>query len=221
MTPGSPPCKPCLRRTSRRLLYVFAVKRFLDIVGATLLILLLAVPMLVMAAWVRRDSQGNVIYRQKRVGYGRREFTLYKFRSMDVDADERLAGDPELSELYRANWKLVQGPTSHPLWRVSPKFSLDELPQLFNVIKGDMSLVGPRPYMPIRVARRIRRARRPDHERPSLASLACGRSRDGPRSARPIALQSTRNMSDTCGFRARHPDRLKTVKSIILKHGAF
>lgn len=127
------------------------LKRAVDIVLATLGIVVLAPLMAAVAVAVKVDSPGPVLFRQKRLGAGGRPFTIYKFRSMRSDAEEVLRSNPELLERYIANnYKLPEGqdPRVSRLGRFLRKSSLDELPQLFNVIRGDMSLVGPRPIVP-------------------------------------------------------------------------
>lgn len=127
------------------------LKRTVDLVLATLGIVVLAPLMAAVAVVVKLDSPGPVLFRQKRLGAGGRPFTIYKFRSMRSDAEEVLRSNPELLERYIANnYKLPEGqdPRISRLGRFLRKSSLDELPQLFNVIRGDMSLVGPRPIVP-------------------------------------------------------------------------
>jgi undecaprenyl-phosphate galactose phosphotransferase len=120
-------------------------------VGAILL-LLLAVPMLVIAALIRATSRGPAIFRQERIGRNGRAFTCYKFRTMFEDAEERLKEildkDPAAREEWEKYWKLKDDPRAAGVGRFLRATSLDELPQLLNVIKGEMSLVGPRPYLP-------------------------------------------------------------------------
>lgn len=110
------------------------VKRFSDIVVSTIALVVLSPVMLSIALWVKLDSKGPVIYRQERVGYKKRPFDILKFRSMRADAEE--AG-PSLSN--------VDDPRVTRAGRVLRKYRLDELPQFWNVIKGEMSIVGPRP----------------------------------------------------------------------------
>lgn len=112
-------------------------KRTLDIVGATLALVVLIVPMLLVALWIRLDSHGPALFRQKRHGLHKKPFTVYKFRSMAMHApSDRATNDFHDSHTYITS-----------LGRIIRKLSIDELPQLLNVIKGDMSLVGPRPVV--------------------------------------------------------------------------
>ncbi|BCJ49707.1 polyprenyl glycosylphosphotransferase [Actinoplanes sp. NBRC 14428] len=130
------------------------VKAVFDRVGA-LLLLLAAAPLLVaIAAIVRlgRDARGPAIFRQERVGKDGRPFMLYKFRTMHVDAEARLAELRNLNDHDGMLFKMRNDPRVTPIGRWLRRFSLDELPQLVNVIKGDMSLVGPRPPLAGEVA---------------------------------------------------------------------
>jgi undecaprenyl-phosphate galactose phosphotransferase len=129
------------------------LKRGFDLVigGA---FLLLALPVMGLIAWgVRRDSPGPVLYVRERLGWGGRPFRCYKFRTMYVDGDERLrealAEDPKLWEEWTVYRKLRgRDPRVTLIGRFLRRWSLDELPQLWNVVRGEMSLVGPRPYLP-------------------------------------------------------------------------
>ena len=115
----------------------FILKRILDIALAAALLFLLAIPMCFIALAIVLDSDGGAIFRQIRVGRGGREFVCYKFRTMYASAPDRcpksMLSDPQ---------KYVT-----PVGRLLRRTSLDELPQLFNVLVGDMSLVGPRPLV--------------------------------------------------------------------------
>lgn len=135
------------QRTARLL------KRFFDIIGASFLILVLAPLLLAIMVLIRRENKGPVIFSQPRVGYDGHHFRFYKFRSMHMNADEMLerwkTEQPGLWEEYRAsNFKLANDPRITHIGRFIRRTSLDELPQLWNVLCGDMSLVGPRPLLP-------------------------------------------------------------------------
>ena len=124
------------------------IKRVLDVVVSIMALLMIWPVMLVIALLVRRDG-GPAFYAQSRVGRNGRLFKVYKFRSMKVGAD-RLEDilSPEELELYRKEYKLVHDPRVTKLGNFLRKSSVDELPQLWNIIRGDMSLVGPRPLLP-------------------------------------------------------------------------
>lgn len=128
------------------------VKELVDRVGAALLIALLA-PVFAGIAWlIRRDSPGPVLFRQVRVGRDGREFRIYKFRTMHLDAEARLSELRHLNENDRVLFKIRDDPRVTDVGRWLRRLSLDELPQLFNVVAGQMSLVGPRPPLPQEVA---------------------------------------------------------------------
>ena len=128
------------------------LKRGMDLIGSLGLLALLGPFMLLIALWIKLDSPGPVFFRQKRLGRGFHEFDVLKFRTMVVDAEKRLqeilAQDPVAREAYEKFHKLENDPRITRSGRWLRKFSLDELPQLINVLRGEMSLVGPRAYMP-------------------------------------------------------------------------
>ncbi|MCC6849207.1 MAG: sugar transferase [Deltaproteobacteria bacterium] len=129
-------------------------KRLIDLAGATGGLLLLAPVMAAIAIAVKLDSGGPILFVQERVGLNRRRFPAYKFRTMVVDA-ERLQADLEhLNEAEGPVFKIEEDPRCTRLGRWLRRLSLDELPQLVNVLMGDMSLVGPRP-LPVRDVDRI------------------------------------------------------------------
>lgn len=128
-----------------------AVKRLVDLLGATIGLVVLSPFLLLIAAWVRWDSPGPAVFGQVRLGERGRRFRCRKFRTMRSDAEEVLRADLELQQRYVANnFKLPEAidPRLTRVGRFLRKTSLDELPQLFNVLVGDMSLVGPRPIVP-------------------------------------------------------------------------
>lgn len=130
-----------------------AVKRAVDIVGSLVLLVLTAPVMVAIAAAIRLTSGPGVLFRQQRVGRGGKPFTIYKFRTMVCDAEERLAGLIDLNDADGLLFKLVEDPRVTPIGARLRRWCLDELPQLFNVLRGDMSLVGPRPPLPSEAAR--------------------------------------------------------------------
>jgi exopolysaccharide biosynthesis polyprenyl glycosylphosphotransferase len=127
-------------------------KAVLDRVLAVAALAVLAPLLVGLAAAVRLTSPGPAIYRQRRVGQGGREFTIYKFRSMYVDADARRAALLAASDGNGVLFKMRDDPRVTRLGSVLRRYSLDELPQLVNVALGHMSLVGPRPPLPEEVA---------------------------------------------------------------------
>lgn len=128
------------------------VKRVADFCIALLLIILLSPLFLLVALAVRLTSRGPVIFRQIRVGAGGKHFVCYKFRSMCIDAEKKKHDLAHLNEANGPVFKIKHDPRVTPVGRIIRKLSLDELPQFFNVLKGEMSLVGPRPPVPHEVA---------------------------------------------------------------------
>lgn len=127
-------------------------KRLFDLVASAAALMALA-PLLLYVAWrIRKESPGPALFKQKRIGQDGVEFEIYKFRSMVLNADKVLEGwkhtNPALWQEYvRSNFKLAEDPRITPIGRFIRRTSIDELPQLINVFKGDMSLVGPRPLL--------------------------------------------------------------------------
>jgi lipopolysaccharide/colanic/teichoic acid biosynthesis glycosyltransferase len=130
------------------------VGRTLDLLGSLVLLLLLSPLLLAVAAWVRLDSPGPALFRQPRVGLDRRVFTLYKFRTMRCgggDGEHRRLIEAELrgeDTTHGGSTKLCDDPRVTRTGCFLRRTSLDELPQLLNVVRGQMSLVGPRPCLP-------------------------------------------------------------------------
>jgi len=124
-------------------------KRVLDFCIALIALLAVSPVLLLAAALIKLTSPGPVFFKQKRIGQNKRRFTIYKFRSMYVNAEEKLRELEHLNEVSGPVFKIKKDPRITPVGAFLRKTSIDELPQLLNVLKGDMSLVGPRP-LPIR-----------------------------------------------------------------------
>ena len=125
--------------------YLFT-KRTIDITASFLGLILLAPLFLLLAILIKlEDPKGAVLFKQTRIGKNGREFGMFKFRSMVSNAEELLEGLLEQNEVSGAMFKIKEDPRITKLGRIIRKTSIDELPQLYNVLKGDMSLVGPRP----------------------------------------------------------------------------
>nr|WP_302051553.1 sugar transferase [Rathayibacter sp. VKM Ac-2835] len=122
-----------------------ALKRVLDVTVSALALVALSPLLAVLAVMIRRDSTGPALFRQQRVGRAGQLFTMLKFRSMSIDAESRLAELSAANEGSGLLFKLRDDPRVTPLGRVLRRYSLDELPQFWNVLRGSMSLVGPRP----------------------------------------------------------------------------
>lgn len=129
-------------------------KRALDVVSAGVALVLLIPLFFIIAVAIKLESRGPVFFSQDRVGLGRRKFRMWKFRSMVRDAEARLPALEKLNEVHGAAFKIRKDPRVTRVGRILRKLSLDELPQLFSVLIGKMSLVGPRP-LPVRDVERI------------------------------------------------------------------
>jgi exopolysaccharide biosynthesis polyprenyl glycosylphosphotransferase len=130
------------------------IKRLIDIVASLTLLIVTSPLLLVVGILIRREDGGPIFYSQQRIGIYGKPFTMYKFRSMRTDADEikeKLAKEAGLED--RFIFKMKNDPRVTHIGRFTRKTSLDEFPQFFNVLKGDMSMVGPRPPLPEEVAR--------------------------------------------------------------------
>jgi exopolysaccharide biosynthesis polyprenyl glycosylphosphotransferase len=148
-----------------------ALKRALDLTVAIFALLLIWPLLAVVSLLLFAERNGPVLFRQERVGRNGRRFTLYKFRSMVPDAEQRLAGLAQFNEMQGPTFKIKNDPRVTPLGRWMRKLSIDELPQLFNVIKGEMSLVGPRPPLPSEVDLYAPSQRRRLSVRPGITGL--------------------------------------------------
>lgn len=147
-------------------------KRCVDWLVTALALLLLAPVLTVIAAAVKLTSSGPVLFRQTRVGRHGDEFRMLKFRTMSVDAEERLHTVIDLNERAEGLlFKIRKDPRVTPVGRILRRYSLDELPQLFNILMGQMSLVGPRPPLPSEVARYGPDVRRRLLVKPGLTGL--------------------------------------------------
>lgn len=149
----------------------YAAKLMVDRLLALIALAVAAPALLAIAVLVRRDSPGPVLYRQQRVGEGGRVFTMLKFRTMCHDADERLASLQDGHDGNETLFKLRRDPRVTRVGAVLRRSSLDELPQLVNVVRGEMSLVGPRPPLPSEVDRYESDAVRRLRVRPGMTGL--------------------------------------------------
>lgn len=125
------------------------VKRIIDLVIASILIVVFLPVWLIVPVIILFDSPGPIIYRHRRIGKGGGEFWLYKFRTMVQDADDILHKHDKklLAEFKRGDWKLKNDPRITKFGKLLRSLTIDEFPQLYNVIKGEMSMVGPRAYV--------------------------------------------------------------------------
>lgn len=148
-----------------------AFKRLFDIVSTGIALWVLAPMLLVVAALVKLTSKGPVLFRQTRVGLHGRPFKMLKFRTMVENAEELKAKLAAQNEMDGPVFKMKKDPRITPIGRVLRKFSIDELPQLINVLRGDMSVVGPRPPVPNEVAKYEPWQRRRLSVRPGLTCI--------------------------------------------------
>ncbi|MGG7141939.1 sugar transferase [Clostridium nigeriense] len=129
------------------IIYKF-LKRLLDLICSLLGLIVLSPVLLIVAILIKLESRGPVVFSQKRVGLNGNEFKMYKFRSMVVNAEKLKAKLVKQNEMSGPMFKMKDDPRVTKVGRFIRKTSIDELPQLINVLKGDMSLVGPRPSLP-------------------------------------------------------------------------
>lgn len=142
-----------LNKDKIRSRFVFhSMKRLFDIVAATCGIVILSPLMIIIAVLIKAEDHGPVFYKQVRVGKNGKTFKMYKFRSMFVNADKMLDKLKEQNDVDGPMFKMKDDPRVTKIGHFIRKHSLDELPQFLNVLKGDMSLVGPRPPLPSEVA---------------------------------------------------------------------
>lgn len=130
----------------------YFIKRMIDCIGALCGILILSPVMIIVAIWIKLDSKGPVFFAQNRVGQDGKGFKMYKFRSMCTDAELLLDKLKEKNEMSGPMFKIKEDPRVTKVGRFIRNTSIDELPQLFNILKGEMSIVGPRPSLPKEVA---------------------------------------------------------------------
>jgi len=154
------------------------MKRLTDLAGAGMALMVLAPVLLAIWAVIRLSSRGPGLFQQERCGLNGRRFTLYKFRTMVEDAEARKAALAHLNVKQTA-FKIPDDPRLTGVGRWLRKFSLDELPQLWNVVRGEMAIVGPRPPVPEEVAHYERWQRRRLRMRPGLTCLWALAGRDG------------------------------------------
>ena len=136
---------------NQRYVYRF-FKRMLDIIASVIGLIVLSPVFLIVSLAIKAEDRGPIFYSQVRLGKGQRPFKMYKFRSMIVDADKKLEKLFKQNEVEGAMFKMKEDPRITRVGRFTRKHSLDELPQLLNVLAGDMSLVGPRPPLEREVA---------------------------------------------------------------------
>jgi exopolysaccharide biosynthesis polyprenyl glycosylphosphotransferase len=199
--------------------YLQAGKRALDILAAVVGLVLLSPVIAVLAFIVRATSRGPVFYRSTRIGRGGRPFTFYKLRSMVKDADLKRQHLSHLNEADGPVFKIARDPRITPIGRFMRSTSLDEVPQFWNVLIGDMSLVGPRPPIPEEVAQYEPWQLRRLDVRPGLTCLwqISGRSRIGFQEWMRLDLEYIRHRS----LRLDLKILLRTIPAVLSREGAY
>ncbi|GIM64232.1 polyprenyl glycosylphosphotransferase [Planomonospora venezuelensis] len=194
-------------------------KRAFDFLGAAALLVLLSPVLLVTALAIKLDSAGPVFYRQERIGRHRAPFRMTKFRSMAVDAEQRLEGLRALNESDAVLFKMRRDPRVTRVGRVIRRYSLDELPQLFDVLRGEMSLVGPRPSLASEVEQYSSQMGRRMYVRPGMTGLwqVSGRSDLAFDEAERLDLAYVDNWSITGDLMIM----LRTARAVTRGQGAY
>ncbi|WP_310962251.1 sugar transferase [Nocardioides terrisoli] len=195
------------------------VKRTFDLVISAGLLVVLALPMLVVALVIKAQDGGPVFYRQHRVGGQQRDFGMFKFRSMVVGADRVRTELDHANETDGLLFKIREDPRVTRFGRFIRKYSIDEIPQLFNVIRGEMSLVGPRPPLPEEVAQYDGDVHRRLLVRPGMTGLwqVSGRSDLSWEESVRLDLYYVDNWSLTSDLVIL----LKTARAVLLSSGAY
>jgi exopolysaccharide biosynthesis polyprenyl glycosylphosphotransferase len=195
------------------------MKRAVDLLLGGLAVLLLSPVLAAVALAVKLDSRGPVLFRQERIGVAGRPFTMYKFRSMVVDAEARLAQLARSNEGSGLLFKMRDDPRVTRVGRFIRRYSLDELPQLFNVLNGTMSLIGPRPPLPREVAEYEGRVHRRLLIKPGITGLwqVSGRSNLSWEESVKLDLYYVENWSILSDFVVL----LKTVRAVLKRDGAY
>jgi exopolysaccharide production protein ExoY len=197
--------------------------RLLDVAVAALALVLLAPLLLIIAAIIRASGTGPVLFRQQRIGQNGIQFTCLKFRTMRVDADnylnELLSSCPSSRQEWEQDQKLRNDPRVTPFGSFLRRTSIDELPQLFNVIAGDMSIVGPRPIVAEEALRYGRYIRYYQATRPGITGLWQISGRNDTTYRRRIAcdIRYLRSRSVETNLKIM----LRTIPVVLKSHGAY
>lgn len=195
------------------------IKRIFDIIASGILLALLSLPMLLVGILIRIDSRGPALFRQTRVGRAGTPFGMFKFRSMIVGAEEQLPSLSPKNEGAGLLFKIKEDPRVTRLGKALRRYSIDELPQLFNVFRGDMSLVGPRPPLPSEVAGYDDFAHRRLLVQPGITGLwqISGRSDLSWEDSLRLDLYYVENWSMTQDLMIL----VRTLRAVIAKNGAY
>jgi len=123
------------------------IKRLIDIFLSLIGCLVLVLPMLLIALLIKLDSSGPIIFRQQRIGFKGKKFTMFKFRTMVIDAEKKKAEYKHLNIMKEPAFKVINDPRLTKIGGALRRWALDEVPQLINILKGEMSFIGPRPHL--------------------------------------------------------------------------
>ncbi len=207
-----------VQEVADRKMYLF-LKRMSDLVITTLILLLLLPIIPVIIILIKLDSPGSILFKQKRVGRNGVEFDFYKFRSMHTGAENVIGSLRPLSGVEGPIFKLKEDPRVTQVGRFLRRSSLDELPQLLNVLKGDMSLVGPRPNLPSEVSHYLPWQRRRLDVTPGITCFwqITGRSHIGFQEWMRLDLEYIRKRSFITDLKIM----LKTIPAVIARKGAY
>ena len=212
-----------LVRAPKRLPFEPALGRLLDVIVAVLALCVLSPVMAIVALMVVLERRGPIVFRHTRVGLGGRRFPVLKFRSMRIDADQVLAAhlssDPAAAAEWARDHKLRDDPRITPLGRFLRKSSLDELPQLFNVLAGHMSIVGPRPIVEAEVRRYGRFFQAYCSVRPGITGVWQVSGRNNVTYRRRVAMDAlyARRKSVLLDLRLM----MATVPAVLMRRGSY
>lgn len=200
-------------------IYLKYGKRVIDLVGATFALILFSPLILLFAILVKLDSDGPVFYKAKRLGKGGKAFNFYKMRSMYTGAHRSRSSLMHLNQVEGPVFKLFNDPRITRVGRFMRKTSIDELPQLYNVLKGDMSLVGPRPPIPEEVEKYEPWQLRRLSLKPGITCLwqISGRSRLGFDEWMRLDMEYINNQSCWMDMRIL----LRTIPAVLMREGAY
>lgn len=198
------------------------LKRSVDVAASATALLLLSPVFLATSIAIKKDTEGPAFLKQERIGKDGKNFTMYKFRSMCLNADEKLfellEKDEEAREEYKVNKKLKNDPRITKVGGFIRKTSIDELPQLINVLKGDMSLVGPRPYLPREITDMEGYYEEVIASKPGITGLWQVSGRSNTTFGERLVFDKEYNQNK--GFRYDMGLLFKTVGSVIKRDGA-
>lgn len=199
-----------------------SAKRTLDVIVASIALIFVLPLLIVVGVLIRLQDGGQAVYSQKRYGRNGRTFKCYKLRSMVANADQRLieilAQDPEARIEWEQTQKLTHDPRITPLGRFIRKTSIDELPQLFNILKGEMSIVGPRPIVENEIIKYGEFYRDYCSVRPGLTGLWQVEGRSDTTYEQRVQLDV--KYATTRNFTGDIMIMLRTVPAVLLSRGA-